>query len=443
MSTTVLDGVLRFIDDLRGAGVSVPTGATVDAANAISVIDIGRRNEVRIALRATLIKRPEDLAAFEALFDRRYPAPRSPISGGGVSHEGLRASMVDALARGDYDALAALAEAAADRFGGSGMAGTGRTRNQMQRVLRALELSNLAQQALRARRDAADDADAIEAHLARSEVSENVRAFQELLRQGILRRAPPSQDWGPLPADQVEFSSATSVQLREMRQAVGPLARKLASRMDTRRHHHQRRGPADFRRTIHRSLSTGGAPVELAFRHRRRTRSELWVLCDTSGSVAEFAMFLLGLVAALKDQLPRTRAFCFVDRIDEVTAVLAANAHPLDAFAALARASRAGGRRRSDYGQALEAFWTHHGTEVTATATVLVCGDARSHHQDPKLHLVRAIAARARHVWLLNPEPRRRWDLDDSVASAFGRCCDGTVEVRNLAQLTQFVSSIG
>jgi uncharacterized protein len=267
--------------------------------------------------------------------------------------------------------------------------------------------------------------------------------FQEALRQAILGRNP-GPDWGPVPTDEVEFSSATATELREMRQAVAPLARKLARRMDARRRRHQRLGAPDFRRTIHQSLRTGGAPVELAYRHRRRTRADLWVLCDVSGSVADFATFLLGLVAALNDQLPHTRAFCFVDGIDEVSELLAANTHPLDAFAALHRASnaRAGGRR-SDYGQALEAFWVCHGGEVTATSTVLVCGDARSHHQDPKLHLVRAIAGRAGHLWLLNPEPRQRWDTDDSAASAFGRCCDGIVEVRNLAQLTRFVSSIG
>ena len=75
-----------------------------------------------------------------------------------------------------------------------------------------------------------------------------------------------------------------------------------------------------------RSLRTGGAPVELAYRHRRRTRADLWVLCDVSGSVADFAAFLLGLVAALNDQLPHTRAFCFVDGIDEVSELLAASA---------------------------------------------------------------------------------------------------------------------
>ena len=466
MSGPVLDGFLCFVEDLRSAGLPVRTGAVLDATRAMSVVDIGRRGELRVALRSTLVKRPEDLAVFEALFEAHYPAPRRAAAAEGSlpasapsspaadrspmppwsGMEGLRRSLMAALATGDEASLSSMAREAADRYAGFGPGGRprGGERYQLQRVLRALDLSMVAQQARRARRQATNgDADPMGAHLAGSEVEANVRVFRDALRQEILRRLPPDGRGPPPRPDEVDFSAATTTQLREMREAVAPLARRLASRLDSSRRRHQRQGSLDIRRTIHRARQTGGAPAEPAYRRRPRTRTQLWVLCDVSGSVAPFAGFLLGLVAALDRQLPRTRAFCFVDDVDEVTDVLAAAAHPLDAFVALARAADGAAPGRSDYGRALEAFWVRHGAEISPTATVLVCGDARSHHRDLKLHLLRALAGRARHVWLLNPEPVGRWDTGDSRASALGTCCDGAVEVRNLAQLTRFVQSIG
>ena len=43
------------------------------------------------------------------------------------------------------------------------------------------------------------------------------------------------------------------------------------------------------------------------------------MLCDVSGSVANFAPFTLLLVYALREQFTKVRAFTFVDDLHEVT----------------------------------------------------------------------------------------------------------------------------
>ena len=81
-------------------------------------------------------------------------------------------------------------------------------------------------------------------------------------------------------------------------------------------------GRLDFRATMRRSLSSGGAPADPRFKAPHRSKPELWVLADISGSVAAFARFTLQLVYALSSQFSRTRAWAFVDGIDEVTGFL-------------------------------------------------------------------------------------------------------------------------
>ena len=50
------------------------------------------------------------------------------------------------------------------------------------------------------------------------------------------------------------------------------------------------------------------------------------MLCDVSGSVANFAQFTLLLVFALRDQFQKVRAFTFIDHVHEVTHALQARA---------------------------------------------------------------------------------------------------------------------
>ena len=103
-----------------------------------------------------------------------------------------------------------------------------------------------------------------------------------------------------------------------MRREIQPFARRLATRLNRDRTRSSR-GPLDFRRTVRASMSSGGVPMETHHRPRRPGRTDLVVLCDVSGSVANFASFTLMLVFALREQFNRVRAFTFVDEIHEVT----------------------------------------------------------------------------------------------------------------------------
>ena len=80
--------------------------------------------------------------------------------------------------------------------------------------------------------------------------------------------------------------------------------------------------------------------------------------------------------------------------------------------------------KNSDYGSAFADFVEHHLEAVTPRSTVLILGDARSNHTDPRTDALHAIAERARHVIWLNPEPARSWGSGDSEAATYGRTVD-------------------
>jgi uncharacterized protein with von Willebrand factor type A (vWA) domain len=241
--------------------------------------------------------------------------------------------------------------------------------------------------------------------------------------------------------DRLDFLSARRVDLEALRREIYPLARRLATRL-TQERHARRRGPIDMRRTVRASIGTGGVPLTTHHRPKRPHRTELVILCDVSGSVANFASFTLMLVFALREQLGKVRAFTFVDDVHEVTDYFTPGADLADTMARLAEATAYAARfGRTNYGRALGRFVEENPDVLGPRSSLLILGDARSNHSDLNLATLRRMAGTARHAWWLNPEPRRNWDTGDSAASAYASIVP-MVECRNLAQLTEFVHDI-
>jgi uncharacterized protein with von Willebrand factor type A (vWA) domain len=241
--------------------------------------------------------------------------------------------------------------------------------------------------------------------------------------------------------DRLDFSSARKADLEELRREIYPLARRLATRL-TQEHHAHRRGPLDFRRTVRASLSTGGVPLTTHHRPKRPHRTELVVLCDVSGSVANFAQFTLLLVHALREQFHGLRAFTFVDHVVEVTDVFEPGADVADVMARLAAStSHAALWGRTNYGRAFTKFAEEFPDALGPKSSLLILGDARSNYADLNVDVLRGLARSARRSFWLNPEHPRHWNTGDSAAGAYGEVVPMT-ECRNLTQLSEFVHDL-
>ena len=71
----LLENLTSFARLLRSLGIAVPAGSTVEAARAVQCIDIGNKDDFRLALRAILVSRAEDLQVFDRAFRAFWSAP--------------------------------------------------------------------------------------------------------------------------------------------------------------------------------------------------------------------------------------------------------------------------------------------------------------------------------------------------------------------------------
>lgn len=436
--------ILDLVRALRRAGVPVSVSDDLDAMRAAAVVDLADRGQLREALAATTVKAAGHRATFDALFEVFFPLGGAPRGREPRDVDDFLADLARRVREGDDEALRQLAAEAVGSYGGVENR-DGTTSYFAYRVFRQINLAGVLRRALA---EAGESGDALAERLARDEFERRLAGFRagvdaELQRRLVAARGPEEvarRTVGPLPED-VDFFRLTADEQAALRRGVQPLARKLATRLAVRRRR-AADGRLDVRRTVRRSLSTGGALLEPSFRARRVSRPELVVLCDVSGSVSAFARFTLSFCHALTDSFSRVRSFAFIDGVDEVTGLFATG-DVGDAVRRMAsEADVVWQDGHSDYGHALSAFCAGYPDAVTPRSTLLVLGDARNNYRPANAWALAELAARARHTYWLNPEATALWGTGDSLALDYAAHVDAMVECRNLRQLAGFVESL-
>lgn len=206
--------------------------------------------------------------------------------------------------------------------------------------------------------------------------------------------------------------SLASMDFRELNQAehardIEALMRRFAMRLKhlhlrrEARFHHGRR--LDLQGTIRQSVASGGTPLRLAWKERRRVRPRLLLLLDVSRSMSSYSFFYLRLARALCAELADVHCFIFHTRITGVAEAL----RDPDPWRSQERlhllaAGWAGGTR---IGECLRDFNRDHAARLVHSRTGVIIVSDGYDTGEPEL-LARELAAlrrRSRRMVWLNP----------------------------------------
>ena len=91
------------------------------------------------------------------------------------------------------------------------------------------------------------------------------------------------------------------------------------SRRVTKGHHN---GDMDFPRIMRKSFKSGGIPMELFYRKKKRRLKKLVVLTDVSGSMDQYIRFVMPLVLGLRGVGPKAEVFAFSTSLVRLTFLL-------------------------------------------------------------------------------------------------------------------------
>ena len=385
------DVTLRFINDLRTAGLRVSLSESMDAVQAVAAIGI-ERELLREALAASLVKEEEERPLFDETFARFFAAPESRRKGKrheqSSSGEGQRSTPNGVQARAQQ-------------------------RPPEQRRTGEHPAQEQLEQSSEQENQPADSIEQREIGKKQGLGDRNPTPNTQhliLTRRALLERP---------------FKAFDSRDVEATKDLVEELARRLRGHL-SRRYKRSKRGRLDFRRTIRASISHGGVLIETRLRNRRPGKPDLVALCDLSGSVAVVSDFLLALLAPATEYFRRVHTFAYVDRLCEVS-FEQGHVVPhttLDLYA------------RSDFGAVLQHFWQEYSESLlTRNTLILILGDARNNRRPPRPDLLARMRDQAKKLVWLNPDPRARWNTGDSVIGRYAPLCDTVAECGNLREL--------
>jgi uncharacterized protein len=210
-------------------------------------------------------------------------------------------------------------------------------------------------------------------------------------------------------------SRAETLSVADFRHIVDPrdveeahaLARRLAksmrARLVRRRRAHRRGRRLDLRRTIHRSVSHGGTPVDLVWRRRKIKPLRLVMLLDASGSMSLYTAFFVRFLHGIVDAFREAEAFVFHTRLAHVSASLRDRdvARAVDRLALMAQGIGGGTR----IGESLATFNRWHARRVinSRTAVVIVSDGYDTGEPERLASEMRRLRRRCRRIVWLNP----------------------------------------
>jgi uncharacterized protein with von Willebrand factor type A (vWA) domain len=339
------DNVVHFARILRRAGLPIGSGHIIEALRAIEAVGVDRRADFRAALFATLVSHPGQREIFDQAFETFWRDPKL-----------LDRAMASLLPQMEVPREEEKPAAGARRLA---------------EALRGFNTEELAEKKTAIELDARDSASDSELLAAKD--------FEQMSTEELVRAKHAMQNlrWAPAP---------------RLTRRTGPSHLGHAF---------------DLRRTLRRSLKTGGAVVRLERRARQRREPPIVVLCDISGSMSGYARmflhFLHGLTHLGLAQGRATHTFLFGTRLTNVTRALRTR-DPDEALAKVASLTPDwdGGTR---IGAALSAFNRDWARRVLGQgAVVLLITDGLEREGVSELaHAADMLHRSARRVIWLNP----------------------------------------
>lgn len=202
----------------------------------------------------------------------------------------------------------------------------------------------------------------------------------------------------------VDFATATPEELAEIHRLMESMRAPVGTR-PSRRHQrspHGGRRP-DLRRTLHRSLRTGGEAMRPAHTSPSHRPRRLVLLVDVSGSMEPYARSLLRFVHAASTSGRKVDAFAFGTRLTRLTREMSSR-DPDSALAAVAEAVQdwAGGTRLGDVLAEFNERWGVRGMARGAVVVILSDGWDRGDPATVAEQMQRLARVAHRVVWV-NP----------------------------------------
>ncbi len=238
-----------------------------------------------------------------------------------------------------------------------------------------------------------------------------------------------------------DFLHTNKIERQQLIYESQKLGKLLAVKMK-KQYKNKKNGKLSLRKTIRKSLSSGGSMFSSVHLSKVRRKPKLVVFCDISGSMALYSIFGLNFLSGILKTFRNIKAYVFIDGTTDVTELVRNNvgdeiSQILGKWNDFVKTDG-----HSDYSLAFETLLNQINKINSNNLHLLVIGDARNNYRSIDKDVLSILSEKFSKIYWLNPEKRKYWSTGDSIISQIEPLCDSLEEVRNLSQLKLFVEKI-
>ncbi|MAK62045.1 MAG: hypothetical protein CMK09_13820 [Ponticaulis sp.] len=440
----------NFVRALRSADVTVSTAETLDAVRTVDLIGYEDKQTLKLSLRSVLAKSPTEKKAYDRLFDLYFSTKSKPpeSSEEPTENETEQTEGEQDNEPQDFMSLAnsgdeIAIEMAIARAGNEADIQDIRFSTQVgyyaQKMLKAMGVEKMETELLARLQEHSPEGDAAAEEMIEARRMMTQRSIEYAKQQFDVFGAGATQQFREEFLADKRITEMDRSDLDRMKPLIEKLARRLATK-HSRRRRKKNRGQLDIRKTLRSNAGRDGVPFDVHWRQKRKDRPKLVLICDVSGSVAQYVRFLLLFLYCLRDVVPNLHSYAFSARLKDIGPLLSGEIDRFDQ--SMDRVMKEVGWGSTDYGQALSDLKVDHWSVIDRQTTIIVLGDARSNHGDPRIDLFEDAAARAKRVVWLNPESKALWGTGDSEMHHYRPFCSVVSYLATLKHLERAVDDV-
>ena len=397
-----VERITAFSALLRQDGITAGPQETADACTILSSMDLSDRESVKNALRAVYAKSREQQIAFDRAFEAYF-----------VSVEQREAAKLKQKAEAE-EASRLRKQAEQDLSINGESLGIREDLHEVYVHMSEEKREELRKLAEKSKMNI-DRSPKLYANFIRSVFMRFLLEQQMLLEDAAVGIEEMDPDMGLLYRDISHFKDTDIPRATAL---IATIARQLNAELSQKRRHGGHSGKLDFKRTIRRGLETGGSFYRLSFRHKRKKRRQIIMLCDVSGSMLQFSEFALRFLKSMSEVSDSIRIFLFSEELREVDPFALQN---MDAFRKYVRSSGLYGRG-TDLGRALTDLCGIQNSPLTQGSTLLILSDTKTIDIPGATHALIKAQRNAGKVMWLNPIPENKWQYVQSIVTFSSVC---------------------
>jgi uncharacterized protein len=249
--------------------------------------------------------------------------------------------------------------------------------------------------------------------------------------------------WQPLVRQHWLFKPLSTLSDEEknlVKSSIRKWARKLAVRPG-QRWKISHTGNIDVAHVVQQSAQWNGRIFRLSYRQKVPRAPELVVLCDVSNSMAAFVEFVIFLVSCLRRRFRKIRVYFFIDKVWDVTDFIWDE--ELDD---IKEEIKSWGHKISlgfsDYGTVFKELAEKHLKDVSSKGTIILLGDGKNNYRSPQEEYIAQISERVRHIYWLNPLNVEEWNTPDNVMKDYFPYYQKAYRCQNANDLQKIVMSV-